>query len=575
MNQQRNPQKIPDPFGFSLRRILLWSAILATVAIAGWQGWHRFLRWQENNLNQKAQAALSRGDGRSAVLYSRQALELDPRNLPATRIMAQLAEFVGSPAAVLWREQITVLEPGRDTNFLVWAATALRHDDWLTASRALGKVSREGRRTADFNRTAGAVAVAARQFSAAEMFFLNAARLEPASKSDQLNLAILGLEPAAGEKLETARAMLEKLAGEPGLRLPAVRALVNDARRRQETERALKWSAMLVDLPNLEFRDRLLRLDVLHWMHHPHFESSLETLKEMASASARQTTDLISWMNGHGLAAAALEWGARLPAERRQELPVPLAIGEALANLGRWDELREFVAGLNWRELEFYRHAILARSLREKDQPGEAREQWRLALIATGEQPGRLSQLARLVEGWRWTAETVEIWWKLTRFPNLQRDALRSLYQLYQASHDTHQLLRVSDRALENDPGDWVAKNNVAMFSLLVGQNRAKAHRLALENFNLSPTNTVFLSTRAFSLHMQGDTAGGLKLLNTVPEKLLRNPSLAAYYGILLAAQGEADKARPYLDIADKNPQLLPEEKALVAAAQRAIQQPK
>jgi hypothetical protein len=51
----------------------------------------------------------------------------------------------------------------------------------------------------------------------------------------------------------------------------------------------------------------------------------------------------------------------------------------------------------------------------------------------------------------------------------------------------------------------------------------------------------------------------------------LRDPSLAAYYGIILAAAGDAAKAREYLKIG-ASARLLPEEKALLAKAERTAQ---
>jgi hypothetical protein len=47
----------------------------------------------------------------------------------------------------------------------------------------------------------------------------------------------------------------------------------------------------------------------------------------------------------------------------------------------------------------------------------------------------------------------------------------------------------------------------------------------------------------------------------------LRDPSVAVYYGLILAAAGQKEKAREYLGRASQA-NLLPEEKALVARAE-------
>jgi hypothetical protein len=50
----------------------------------------------------------------------------------------------------------------------------------------------------------------------------------------------------------------------------------------------------------------------------------------------------------------------------------------------------------------------------------------------------------------------------------------------------------------------------------------------------------------------------------------LQEPSIAAYYGVILIAAGENEKAREYLKLGD-SAKLLPEEKALIAKAESAL----
>jgi len=54
-------------------------------------------------------------------------------------------------------------------------------------------------------------------------------------------------------------------------------------------------------------------------------------------------------------------------------------------------------------------------------------------------------------------------------------------------------------------------------------------------------------------------------------EDQLRDPAIAPYYGLVLAAAGEKEKAREFLQRADES-QLLPEEKALIAKAESNLQ---
>jgi len=67
-----------------------------------------------------------------------------------------------------------------------------------------------------------------------------------------------------------------------------------------------------------------------------------------------------------------------------------------------------------------------------------------------------------------------------------------------------------------------------------------------------------------------GDTDGALEIMNGLHESELGNPALATYYGIVLAAAGEHEKAKKYLTIATSG-QLLPEERALIAKAEASL----
>jgi len=50
----------------------------------------------------------------------------------------------------------------------------------------------------------------------------------------------------------------------------------------------------------------------------------------------------------------------------------------------------------------------------------------------------------------------------------------------------------------------------------------------------------------------------------------LRDPSLAAYYGVILTAAGKNEKAKEFLALA-RSGKLLPEERALIAKAEQSL----
>jgi Flp pilus assembly protein TadD len=123
---------------------------------------------------------------------------------------------------------------------------------------------------------------------------------------------------------------------------------------------------------------------------------------------------------------------------------------------------------------------------------------------------------------------------------------------------------------VERDPKDAQARNNYAMVSLLLGTATDQARQIAAELHAAEPDNPVFVSTYAFSLYQQGHPQEAVQALRALGLNRLDDPALAAYYGVFLAAAGDKQTARTYLNKAAKA-FLLPQEQALVARAKQTL----
>ena len=122
-------------------------------------------------------------------------------------------------------------------------------------------------------------------------------------------------------------------------------------------------------------------------------------------------------------------------------------------------------------------------------------------------------------------------------------------------------MMLFSQQAKRN-PSDLSVKNNLAMTALLLQANELNPYELARDVYQKDPTNAAYISTYAFSLHLQKKDAEALKLMQQLKPRQLENPSIAGYYGLVLKATGDKEKAKVYLQWASKA-QMLPEEKKL------------
>lgn len=542
--------------------------LLAVLFAGGWLGIRKLHHRQEMRLVDTAAAFLARGDFRSASLTAQQALGINPSSIEACGLMVNITEMLHSPEAVLWRQKLAGLKPGDVASLLALATTATKFGETFIAGEALARIAEQHRNTVVFFRAKAEWAVATRQYPLAEQCFERALELDPKNESIQLNLATLRILSNDPEVAAGARAALEKLRANPALNQAALRALLTDARLRKDLKRSKELAEELNQGAKVSLEDRLLYLEELQHADDPAFEEALRVLRSKVGDAPGAILVLMTWMNGHGLASETVAWGKALAPGLRSEMPVPLGLAEAYVILGEWETLRPFVAKGNWGALDFLRLAIYARALDELSEHRRGpdfKDRWERAIIVTHGDINAQSMLARLVMGWGWKEEAAQVWWLIARHDVGQRPALQALYRIYSETKNTPQLYRVARRIYQVEPGNPVAKNNVAMLALLLRQDLSEAHRLAGENYRQHSTTPATVSTWAFSLHLRGRDAEAIRLLSDLPDAELHQPSMAACYGVVLANSGDREKAGFFLKLALGNKdQLFPEEVALV-----------
>lgn len=546
--------------------ILLALALL----IAGiWGGHDLYLRWQEKRLVRRATIDMQQGNIRDASLAARSILEMKPTSAAGARIMAELAERLGERAALDWRRKVVQRDPNSVDDALALVRSAVQFNDIPLAGRALEAVDQSARNSAPYHEAAAQVAQARHQDEKAEKEWQDALRLNPDNKSFQLQLGILQLRSSDPERRASGEATLKQLRSEAGQRSAATRALISAGMTRKEDPRKLvELARELQAYPEATWTDRLLYLDFLRGIRDPQFTGYLNELEKSAPEKASSLAALISWMARNNMNLLALDYIRNLPAESLRTWPVPLAIADIHVRLREWKDLEAATTKTSWGRFDFLRHTYLTRALRELNKTVEAEREWNAALkdATTSES---LVLLIQAVSDWNWQEETADLLWTLSKHPEKQKDALVALYQQYAKAADTQGLYRVLVRLLELDSGNLNVQNNLAQVSLLLNANPEEARRAAAEVYHKAPTNPAYITTYAYSLLSQGNAREALRIMSSLSEEQLSDPTISTYYGIFLAANGD-EKARPYLEFG-KQANLLPEEKALIDKAYASL----
>ena len=546
--------------------------IILFVFIA-WGGWQAYQRWEERHLVRRAAAYLSGGDVKSAALSALRALQLNSNSARAMRIVAQIAEQTRDRAALDWRQKVVELEPHSTQDDLALADCALQFGEINAAGKTLANVDDGGKQTAAFHATVARLAKARQDPAEAKNEWGEAVRLAPNDESYQVQFALSCLEQAAAAEREQGLALLERLRNSPTQRSAATRSLIVDGvAHRQPGEELRSLARDLQSYPEAIFTDKLLYLGILRQLYDPEYTTYLTKIEKEAAAKPDDLAALLTWMNANEINIVAIDFARSLPEDALSAWPVPWAMAEAYAKVNDWSTLERLTANSNWHRFDFLRRAYLIRALRAENKPVATEREWAGAVKSASAQSQSLLLLTRIVFEWGWKNKSVDLLWHLAKYPEVQFEALHTLYLQYTKAGDIQGLYRVLSRLAEIDPGDLKVQNNLTQVSLLLNVDLERARKRASDLYRKHPSNAAYVSTYAFSLYAKGDIKGALRVMSTLREDQLQEPPLAAYYGFMLAVAGEKSKARKYVEIG-KTAHLLPEEKQLIDRAEAAFRQ--
>jgi Flp pilus assembly protein TadD/DNA-directed RNA polymerase subunit RPC12/RpoP len=530
---------------------------------------HAYDRWSGERAVRRAAEALVAGDVQHAILDARRALELNPFNAEANRIIAQALESAGSPEAQQWRRRLDAIHPGDAENLIAWSKDVLIAGYPETAGEVLEKVKQGDRNSVAYHDTAARIAIMRRDVAAAERHWKEAAVLDPKEERFTLNLAVLRRNFGEARERVEALDVLRELGEKEDVGRTAQRALLADALAQGDAARAKEAAASVASGPGAVFRDRLEHLAILRSSNDPEASRFLFELREGAKTKPDELFQLFLWMSEHDLALLVLDWLRELPPDLIAKPPVCVAVAAARVRVGDWKNLLAEVESGQWGGFEFVRLAYKARALDRLQDPGGSETAWQGAMAASGGVRMRLEALAKLASEWRWDDRAEEALWKLTEAGIAPRWVLDALWAAAARRSDTERLRVVSKLRMDANPQSIEARNNFACLSLLSRTNESGIHDLADALYEEAPDDPHVVSTYALSLYHRGKIEAALHAMRALTPEQLHQPGTARYFGIILAAANRGTEAVGYLTLGEKGV-VLPEEKTLLAQARVA-----
>lgn len=544
---------VHSPISRVKRRWLILGGVLAAglVAAAG-MGIHmlRSGYLQERSLK-ASREFFATGDVRSALLMLQQTVQLYPENVNARRMLAEYYLTVGSAESVAaWRE-VVEQEPEVDANHLSLAEAALAFGDEATVREAIGRVSALGKQTAPYHRIVAGLALRTHDGAGLRSELAELERLEPGNSRMQFNLAAVDSSSTDAAQAKAAREKLEEMARGDADRIRATLQLIQLVAGRHYDVTMLELARRILPVAPLD-PDKLTAAFAAH-------------MKAQPKPSQVDAADLIRWLSAHGLAAEALAWIEGLPAETMGSRPVELARATAAIHAKDWRALESALRGGAWGPVrpDLIDSAFAANKLRGS---GEAKaiNAWDLAVDqATGSLAG-LRFLDNLGIALNWPTARDRVLWRMGRdFPK-ETGAWQVLALGAEAKGDSVVLAKVYDGWLLAEPGNSAVQASKAILAVVRGEIAGEA-RSYLDRAVVQPRPAVEeMAAWAWLEYQSGRRASALAKLDAIQGRIHVSPRACLFYGVILAESGRRAEARLYLKKAEGQPNLLPEEKALI-----------
>ena len=556
--------------GSRLRRWLIIVVIALIALPAGYyvarhHAWPAYKSWREAKLERMTQEFMAKGDFDNALLTARQALRKNQRSIALWRLAAAAAKAKGSTDVIYYQRNVAQLDHTVASQ-LELIRLALKHGAYRDALDAIDNINPEAKKNIEFHRLAAQAYLTLGRPVSAKLHLNSLISLQPDDQKARLDLAEIELGEDAEGKNTALRQEIIALSRSDGLRMRALEMLLKDAINRDDKSRALELAGQLRGQPNLESEQRVLVLTGLTAGGSAEANEYRHTLQKELSDDPKAVVALVRFYRHSGPQIEARKWFDSLSPEVRKDTRVQEAIAEAFLEWKEWMRLDQALAGGQWKDREFMRHAFTAYSARKTGRLADAGNAWRLAVIQAGDSTRATSELLALVARWGWQTEQYDLVWKLFALMPRNESISRQLIAWeYQQGH-TANLNRIYARLMEFSGDDRMLKNNFAYSSLLLDANLSKAYEVARLNLQAEPENPYFITTQAFALYKQSRPAAALNLLETIRPSALSSPERMMFRALFRASSGDAAGAADLLD-GVKISGFLPEERRLAARA--------
>jgi predicted Zn-dependent protease len=560
------PDLIDEPWKSKLRRWLIIFLIACPIVVGVWfaarPAYLAFKSWRSRQLAAQAEKFIGQHQWPKAIDKAEAAFVLKRTEPAALRAMARVMTHSTNAVALQFWQQFILTGQASAPERRDFVELAIRFRSLAQASDELKGLLAEAPNEPRNLWLASQLFTALGDSPQAVYYVTRARLLDPANKQYQFSLSTLLFDSGDAEQQSAARSNLWSLADDPGqLGLDALaflssRSDLTDQQRRQLIIR-LKRSPQSGLTQELLALDHSIRLE-------PERRPQLldEALARYRPAEPTPLTQVAVWLNQHEEFQRTLQLVPRQKAFERKELFIPHL--DALAALGRWDELRTILESRLIPLEKTYSEGFQARCAMQLGNGAAATIHWNRALSSAERNSEQLAWLALYAEKCGEFDSARKAYHALIPCVADVRPVYQALKELTGRSGTTEQLRQLLADMLRRWPEDPNLRNDYAYLTLLLSQEPAASRRTAEELVRESPESLPRRTTLALACYRLRDYPAASEVYEGRRyDWRLALPGNRAVHAAVLSASGKVAEAREEARAIPRN-RLRPEELELI-----------
>jgi len=542
--------------GFFVAKILAWPA---------------YKEWQNQRLITQASELIESESYEKAYLAIRKVI-IQSDDPEAWNLALTIAEQVPEKYEVIPQllSKLIQLEPQNPKHVQKLCLIALGIGQNEIAKQTFAKYPEDQRDTGTYHSLGYQIAIRDKDTDQAILHLQALQKLDPENNEFNYLLSALNIQNESELVQSQAKEKLETLTENPKMRFPALRALLGHAILQKDEQEALKYARQILASDSISLGDRLSAMEAFQLFKKDEVPALLNTLKENNYSTAAQHYLILEFFLKYQMFNDAKAWIANIPEELSADPVLAPKIAQVFYLTQDWAMLKKALANSQWGEKDYGRFLLLALASRAQQDEFAFQDNWEKALLATNNDPDILKMIIDQILRWNWKKEAFEVMEKLYK-QNPQDDKLYSaLTAFYLNTNKTPELIRHLQLRLEYKPDDIIAKNNLALISIIKGQNLSSSFAYARANHEAEPDDPSFRTTWVLALILQDRIEEALLEIEKISPEDRRHPQRCIYLAYAYYKTGKLDEANQLLKESEPKP-IFKEEQDILQETRSAI----